>query len=277
MDSSSINGIICFVYGGLGNQLFQAIAGYLVSKKKDITNYILKNNTCKHKTKKYDYYDLFLKDFGEQLEINNETFIYFMGKKYNTLSPYTPYSIWNIDDADNGTILCGFYQYYPYIAPIEDLIRVKLLTSLEPYRKFLMEKYDFSNRIFLHVRRGDYIDNKYHNFNINPMIFYNYYSKAINIFNKSFETPIFVISDDIEWVRSEPFFKSDLFEFFNDDEIMTLALMSLCTSGAICANSTFSWWGAFLGSYGKRNKVVVPRIWALDDASNLIPNEWIVI
>ena len=75
MDSSSINGIICFVYGGLGNQLFQAIAGYLVSKKKDITNYILKNNTCKHKTKKYDYYDLFLKDFGEQLEINNEKIV----------------------------------------------------------------------------------------------------------------------------------------------------------------------------------------------------------
>ena len=273
MSSDSINGIICFVYGGLGNQLFQALAGYLVNKKTTLKNYILKNTTCKHKTNKYDYYDIFLKDFGVQLEINNENFLDFMGKRYNTLSPSTPYSIWNIELADKGTVLCGFYQYYPYIAPYEDDIRDKILSSLEPYRKTLMEKYNFTNRIFLHVRRGDYIGNYYHNHNTID----NYYSKAFNLFADSIKAPIFVISDDIEWVRSEKFFQNDMFEFFNDDEIMTLALMSLCTSGAICANSTFSWWGAFLGSYGKRSKVVVPRGWARHDASNLIPNEWIVI
>ena len=55
--------------------------------------------------------------------------------------------------------------------------------------------------------------------------------------------------------------------------------MSLCKGGAICSNSTFCWWGAFLGTYEKRNPVFVPKKWisVKDDMSNLFPSEWIII
>jgi hypothetical protein len=54
--------------------------------------------------------------------------------------------------------------------------------------------------------------------------------------------------------------------------------MSLCNSAAICANSTFSWWGAFLGAYEMRNPVIVPKKWINEPyAENLIPEEWIRI
>jgi hypothetical protein len=56
--------------------------------------------------------------------------------------------------------------------------------------------------------------------------------------------------------------------------------MSLCTKAAICANSTFSWWGAYLGAYKFRNKVFVPRDWIKQtqyDINLLVPEEWIKI
>jgi hypothetical protein len=62
------------------------------------------------------------------------------------------------------------------------------------------------------------------------------------------------------------------------DELESLALMSLCRKGAICANSTFSWWGAFLGTYGERAPVYVPEKWISDPPIvSLFPPEWIIL
>ena len=90
---------------------------------------------------------------------------------------------------------------------------------------------------------------------------------------------ILVFSDDIEWVQSQDFFKNPLMKIMNlEDELDTLACMSLCKGGAICANSTFSWWGAFLGSYGERSPVFVPGHWIGNEQPvKLFPDEWIVI
>ena len=52
--------------------------------------------------------------------------------------------------------------------------------------------------------------------------------------------------------------------------------MSKCHAGAICANSSFSWWGAFLGAYEKRNLVFIPRDWIRNcKVDCLFPDEWI--
>jgi hypothetical protein len=54
--------------------------------------------------------------------------------------------------------------------------------------------------------------------------------------------------------------------------------MSLCKGGAICANSSFSWWGAFLGSYSERNPVIIPKRWIKNNSSDpidMFPSEWI--
>ena len=89
---------------------------------------------------------------------------------------------------------------------------------------------------------------------------------------------IIVVSDDIEWVKSQDFFKLSIFEIYeSNNELETLALMAKCKAGAICANSTFSWWGAFLGAYEKRNPVVVPKYWIREKIECLYPTDWFVL
>ena len=104
----------------------------------------------------------------------------------------------------------------------------------------------------------------------------NYYKRAINILKPI--KPVFVISDDINWLKAHIYFNDTrYFEIYEGNEIETLALMSLCTNGAVCANSSFSWWGAFLGAYAERNVVIVPSVWCGDNIDRLFPDEWTIV
>jgi len=89
---------------------------------------------------------------------------------------------------------------------------------------------------------------------------------------------ILVVSDDVSWVEGQEYFKDEKFEIYkSDNELETLAVMSACKAGAICANSTFSWWGAFLGAHSVRNPVIVPKNWISLPVVSLFPEEWISI
>ena len=84
----------------------------------------------------------------------------------------------------------------------------------------------------------------------------------------------------IEWIKSQELFNDRTFfePFECENELTSLSFMTLCKAGAICANSTFSWWGAFLGSYEKRSPIFVPRKWMLTHSQiKLFPKEWIVV
>lgn len=88
----------------------------------------------------------------------------------------------------------------------------------------------------------------------------------------------FVVSDDNNWIKYEPFFKDEKFEIFEINELETLALMSLSSSAAVCANSIYSWWGAFLGAYEKLNHIIVPKDFIkMPLCENIMPKEWIQI
>ena len=118
----------------------------------------------------------------------------------------------------------------------------------------------------IHVRRGDYLGLQgYH-----PVLPLEYYNKAIQQFPK--EQKFIVFSDDIEWCKKH--FLLDRFAFANGSEVEDLCLMSLCT-GHIIANSSFSWWGAYLSGKGK---VIAPINWfgskANHNTKDLIPENW---
>lgn len=83
-----------------------------------------------------------------------------------------------------------------------------------------------------------------------------------------------VFSDDIEWCKKQPIFKSC--EFSNvRDEILDLNLMASCT-GHIIANSSYSWWGAFISPYTQ--KVIAPKRWYSDNIERTkCPETWIRI
>jgi hypothetical protein len=108
-----------------------------------------------------------------------------------------------------------------------------------------------------------------------------YYEKALNIIRTKITIKkIYIISDDIEYCKEQEFFKTlveDTCIWENSNEIDTFALMTICNGGAICANSTYSWWGAFLGAYAIKSPVIVPKKWYVNEPVSLFPNEWIVV
>ncbi|MEI6553564.1 MAG: alpha-1,2-fucosyltransferase, partial [bacterium] len=135
-----------------------------------------------------------------------------------------------------------------------------------------------SNSISIHIRRGDYISNQEAN-NFHGSCSIDYYTEAINIIKGKVSNPIFfVFSDDIAWVKEN--LKSDIVATwvseYNLDNTEDLLLMSFCKH-QIIANSSFSWWGAYLNR--NINKIVIaPKKWIANKGYNtdeITPSSWI--
>jgi hypothetical protein len=131
-----------------------------------------------------------------------------------------------------------------------------------------------SNLVGIHVRRGDYLKPPHSDFM--PSCSISYYEKALQQFDIK-EKTFCIFSDDLEWCKGQTVFSSLPNKLFIDepDECKSLALMTVCHGGFICANSTFSWWGAFLGAHVKRQPVIVPLQWVKGEEVDLFPKEWI--
>jgi hypothetical protein len=170
----------------------------------------------------------------------------------------------------------GFFQSEKYFKHIEKEIREDFTFKNHYllYCKDIISKFN-EDLIFLHVRRGDYVGSPHFN-NLSE----DYYREALSHFDEN--QKVLVFSDDIEWCKNWDFLKSNRFIFLENaghNLIIDLCLMTLC-SGAIIANSTFAWWGAWLQENNK--KTVAPKNWfgpALShlDSSDIIPERWILI
>jgi hypothetical protein len=134
----------------------------------------------------------------------------------------------------------------------------------------------FTDYVSIHVRRKDYVNNSFY-----VDLFANgYYERAMALFpNNTF----IVFSDDIEWCKEQEIFKGCAFSDGND-EIEDLNMMASCKSNII-ANSSFSWWAAYL-NINPLKKVVAPKDWYTLSAPNDgeqpisstgLPDKWIKI
>lgn len=127
--------------------------------------------------------------------------------------------------------------------------------------------------ISLHIRRTDYVTNPNH-----TALSLEYYEKALKEFDKN--STVLIFSDDPEWCNQQELFSDDRFLIAEgNSNYVDLCLMTLC-SGHIIANSSFSWWGAWLSN---SNKVVAPDGWFKGsgnehlDTRDIIPEDWMVI
>jgi len=141
-----------------------------------------------------------------------------------------------------------------------------------------LERIKNENSISIHVRRGDYISvqnlNKFGN-----ICTLNYYHKAIKlIIDKITNLAFYVFSDDINWVKENLNIPNPTYVEHNTDENswQDMYLMSQCKHHII-ANSTFSWWGAWLGE--NKNKIVITpdRFYSIIETPDFFPEEWIQI
>jgi hypothetical protein len=277
-------GIIPVPQGGLGNQIFQNIAGYVISEYLNCPLYIYNNTNCNNSHSTQEYKHTIFKNLGFHI---NEPFsnVYHNTEllreySFHHLNVFQGFESWKISDVKEGTILQSYYQYYPTLEPYEEKIRKVLLSGLEPHKEKILREYkedDLNKSAFLHVRRGDYLafsDRHY----VQPLFYYKYCIGELLRQNPDIKQ-IYILSDDINWVRQQELFRHGIFKLYEqEEEVESLTFMSLCKAGSICANSTFSWWGAFLGSHEKRNPVFVPRKWMLTTSEiKLFPKEWNII
>ena len=277
-------GIVPLFVGGLGNQMFQIAAAFCVGFHNRCPVYIpqITNNNNPHR-KDLQYSETIFKHFGLIFNLENDSpqlkqlLEHYNYKPHNGYSLMTPHKAWDPKDVSPGTIMTSYYQYYPALEPREYELRHLFLEGLKSYLDKLGKlNIDEKRTAFVHVRRGDYLKNK-DLYTLTPQ----YYFIALNLMLKvlPYITKIYVISDDMEWVKSQIIFKSGVIEFYESkDDLECMALMSLCKAGAICANSTFSWWGAFLGAHSIRAPVFVPEHWTTNhtnDTLDLFPTEWV--
>lgn len=177
----------------------------------------------------------------------------------------------------------GYWQSGNYFMGIENDLRKKLLEYKKNFHQFyLMEKIlNTTNSTSVHIRRGDYVTNKAAKITF-ASCSSNYYINAINKINQMTNDygKFFIFSDDIEWVKNNitvgknavyidsQYGLSDLDELF---------LMSICKNHII-ANSSFSWWGAWIGS-SKKGITICPKNWykSSKQPDSLFPEKWICI
>lgn len=123
--------------------------------------------------------------------------------------------------------------------------------------KMLLAELEKDNVVFIHVRRGDYLQEVY-NGKQDISLPKAYYQNAINFFVDKLHNPFFVfLSDDGEYVQQE-FAHIENKYISNNSMLVDLAIMSLCDYGVL-SNSSFSWWGAYL-SENKKN-MIFPKYW----------------
>jgi len=267
MDKPAEKWVYAKIRAGLGNRMFMLAAGYIVHKMNDLPLHINYVNDNPHSKQHYvnSLFKYFPINLTQPLNLHEAILIQ---------QPDKCFASWNPKTTNIKCKLEGFFQYYPVLIPYENDLRNLFLKGLEEEKEILVSKYNFENMGFIHIRRGDYL--KLNHYIIQPV---DYYKRAVEIIkNSNPNIRFFVVSDDNNWIKSEDFFKNEIFQIFEGNELETLALMSLSSFAAVCANSTFSWWGAFLGAYEKRNPVIVPKNFIkMPLCENIIPKEWIKI
>ncbi len=190
-----------------------------------------------------------------------------------------------LDHISSFSLFRGYWQNENYFSVKRSLILKLFNFKIETQVKNFEIAHSIENSISvsIHVRRGDYV--------INPSTkqthgtcTLDYYYSAIDLLVKEVSNPVFfVFSDDLEWVRSNlelnyPHHFVDEKQYFSDN--VDMLLMSKCKHNII-ANSSYSWWSAWLNSHNDKI-VVAPKNWFADSNlnsrySDIIPSDWIKI
>jgi len=281
--------------GGLGNQLFQFIAAYVLAKKNKMN---LRINIER------------LNSYDRQFELDKFPEIYKLNiPKINNYKFYKALKILGIYKLINFFLDKNIekFERSPFIFN-EDLLKKKIVNNFSITGYFQSEKYFLNykkivlkllrfpkaknkliqnylnliknrNSVAIHIRRGDYLNNPkvkcFHG-----VLGESYYKKSISYIKKNLKKPLFFIfSDDINLVKKTFLFLNKKKYIFIDTKssISDLYLMSNCKH-FIIANSTFSWWGAWL-SKNKRKIVCAPKKWVRVKISttDIVPESWVKI
>ena len=247
---NTMNSIFIQLMGGLGNQLFQYAAGFLQKKVSNGNLYFIKANNSHDSNDYRTIFNLEQSDVPEHFKVlyQEDGFALWYPVEYISVLFY------------------GYFQNYTVLKCILPEFKEVLLESLQVQRESMAKKYNVqSNSGFIHVRRGDYLLKS----EIHHVQDISYYISAIELLPNVKKWYIF--SDDITWVKTQKVFQNlDAIYITENDPILCIALMTLIHDGAIIANSTFSWWGAYLAG----SNTIYPKRWINNSTPDLFPEIW---
>jgi len=233
--------------GRLGNQMFQYATLYAVAKENNYdfgVPYSKINDIDQREKLQYHTFHLpkiFKLSAKDSSNIqHNKRFI----EKRHDFDP----DIFSIED---NTDIYGYFQTEKYFKKYSEEIRKEFTFSenILSFCKMFRKTIPNEKVISLHVRRGDYLNQQQNH----PVCAIEYYREAIDRFDDN--SCFLIFSDDVPWCMEN--FVVEQFKVFQNNDIYSLCMMSLC-DGHIIANSSYSWWGAWLS--GSEN-VIAPKKW----------------
>ena len=260
--------------GGLGNQLFQIVSAIAYSIEQNDIFVFTKNLQVNYGvTQRYTYWNNFfillkpylMNELPELNEVNEGDFRY------------------KILPVKKDTKISGYFQSYKYFQKYEEdifyILGINLLKD-NLLKKLNKKKEDFENKVSMHFRLGDYK----HLTDFHNIMDIKYYIDSIKHIQTSLSNTLtiyyFCEDEDIDMVNKKiniikTIYTHEFIRISGLEDWEQLIFMSLCNHNII-ANSSFSWWGAYLNEWN--NKIVCrPSKWFNDssiDTSDLCPSTW---
>lgn len=293
--------IVSQIIGGLGNQMFQYAVGRALAEERGVplrldvfgyTNYGLHQgfelpkvfNCTPDNATNEDIHGILGWRSNRTLRkiLMRPKVAMFRGAQF-VVEPHFQY--WpEIKDVPHDCYLVGYWQSEKYFQDVALVIRSDFTfkSPLVNHNAEIADKISQVNAVSLHVRRGDYVKNK-KTLGTHGLCSMDYYQTAIRHICDRVEQPyFFIFSDDISWVKDhlKMHFLCQYVDYNHGaDSYNDMHLMSLCKHHII-ANSSFSWWGAWLNPC--ENKIVVaPQRWFTKEnnanVKDLFPQGWVTL
>lgn len=176
------------------------------------------------------------------------------------------------------TFFWGGWHNEEYFKPIQEMIRNKYQFKIDEIgidNDMVLGDINSTNSISIHIRRGDYFKPELRNI-FGEICTVDYYQNAIKYIDEHLVDPMYYIfTDDKEWVRKNITIKNSVLVDMNNgaNSWKDMYLMSRCKHN-INANSTFSWWAAWLNP-NEEKMVIVPEKFCIQGGADIYPETWI--
>jgi hypothetical protein len=286
--------VIVGLSGGLGNQLFQYATGRALSLKLGV-DLVLDTSWFEGRTDRLYALDPFsieaqtysgptiLSSFLKRLECRLAR--RWANKRFGTPIYREPHFQFDTTFPllDSPVYLEGFWQSEQYFLKYKEAItkELRIKSNVSKAYHSLEKNIQSTDAICVHIRRGDYVTNpialKMHGLCSLDYVYQGVKEASLGLTNPH----CFIFSDDLSWVRKNLLlnFPMTLVDVASSNEAhIDLALMQQCKNFVI-ANSSLSWWGAWLAPYHAK-RIIAPLKWFAGDqkdTKDLIPSQWIRI
>lgn len=268
--------------GGLGSQMFQyAFTIYIRSEWENERQWLADINKTNTEYQGYELAMVFNCSDIQPLSKNmRDTLKHFPPSYTHNVSEKKTSAKQQIDEPEIPIVTFnGNWQCYPYIKACETEIRKRFVfqeSLLNNKSKETLHKIKHCNAVAVHIRRGNYYD-KDNKYIYGGICNYDYYQRAIRKLEEQTEQPLsfFFFSDEPHWVKTH--FRNENYHIIDWNETTNswqdMCLMASCKHHII-ANSSFSWWGAWLATWPGQY-VIAPSAWYnTTDAPDLLPPHW---